>query len=170
MPDTDVTIDETQNTGDTENTQTTEMSDADKHKILIMRHAYQKLDMMPLSFGLPQYDDDMEDALVSKYFSLDLKDALRESGIEMESIQYDSVDEMAIENRVVYYALKRFRLSSAVFFKFSTATDGKTVDKTNVPKMLKQIIDEYDAEYSKWKGKGSGSLWNRSSSLNYSNV
>lgn len=147
-----------------------ELSAEEKHKIKIMRHAYQKLDGLPLGFGLPEYNDNISDEVVSKYFSLDLSDTIRESGIDMSALVDDSYDEMMIENRVVYHALKRFRLTSATFFKFSTAVDGKTVDKTNVPKMLKQLIDEYDAEYKSWRGKGIGNLWNRTATLNYTNV
>ena len=149
---------------------TIELTAEEKHKIKIMRHAYQKLDGLPLGFGLPEYSDDIDDDTVSKYFALDLSDTLRESNIQIEALEEDSYDEMVIENRVVYHALKRFRLTAATFFKFSTATDGKTVDKTNVPKMLKQIMDEYDKEYSTWKGKNAGKLWNRTSTLNYTNV
>lgn len=148
-----------------------EIPDADEiHKIKIMRHAYQKLDALPLGFGLPSYSDNMTDEEVSRYFSLDLSDTLRESKITISTIGEDSYDEMMIENRVVYHALKRFRLTSATFFKFSTATDGKTVDKTNVPKMLKQIMDEYDAEYKSWKSKGASGIWNRTATLKYTNV
>ena len=146
------------------------MADENARKITIMRHAYQKLDRLPLGFGLPEYSDDMDDDTISKYFSLDLSDALRESNIDVNMLEENSHDEMIIENRVVYYALKRFRLTASTFFKFSTATDGKTVDKTNVPKMLKQILDEYDKEYLTWKGKNAGKLWNRTATLNYTNV
>ena len=180
MPDIDEVVDETipdagitedGTTGDeTTDEVVEELSAEEKHKIKIMRHAYQKLDGLPLGFGLPEYSDDIDDKTVSKYFSLDLSDTIRESGIEMSALVEGSYDEMVVENRVVYHALKRFRLTSATFFKFSTATDGKTVDKTNIPKVLKQLIDEYDAEYKSWKSKGAGSLWNRSATINYTNV
>lgn len=142
----------------------------DEHKLIIMRHAYQKLDNLPLGFGLPAYSDDIDDDTVSKYFLLDLSDTLREANISIDEIEKDSYDEMMIENRVVYHALKRFRLSSAAFFKFSTATDGKTVDKTNVPKVLKELIDEYDKEWSAWRVRNVGKIWHRSATLNYTNV
>lgn len=147
------------------------MADENTRKINIMRNAYQKLDALPLGFGLPQYNPEIDDETIMKYFSVDLSDTLRESNIaDINSIEENSYNEMILENRVVYHALKRFRLTAATFFKFSTATDGKTVDKTNVPKMLKQIIDEYDAEYKSWKGRNAGNLWNRNGSLNYTNV
>ena len=147
-----------------------EQTEEEKRKIKIMRHAYQKLDSLPLGFGLPAYSEDMSDEVVSKYFSLDLSDSLRESGVDINNLEDDSYDEMIIENRVVYHALKRFRLTASTFFKFSTATDGKTVDKTNVPKMLNQILAEYESEYSTWKGRNAGSIWSRTATLNYTNV
>ena len=146
------------------------MADENARKIKIMRNAYQKLDSLPLGFGLPAYSEDISDDVVSKYFSLDLSDTLRESGVSISTLVEDSRDEMIIENRVVYHALKRFRLTASTFFKFSTATDGKTIDKTNIPKVLKEILDEYDKEYSDWKGRNAGSIWNRSANLNYENV
>lgn len=147
-----------------------ELTEVEKHKIKIMRNVYRKLDGLPLSFGLPQYDDEIPDEDIIKYFSIDLSDTLRETGINMEQLAEGSSDELAIENRTVYHALKRFRLTASTFFKFSTAVDGKSIDKTQVPKMLKQIIDEYDKEYKEWKCSSTGSLWNRSSSLNYTSV
>ena len=182
MADIDEVIDETiDNAGDTtEGTDVdnetgsdiveVELSEEDKRKLVIMRHAYQKLDNLPLGFGLPAYSDDIDNETIMRNFSVDLLDTLRETGIPIDSIEEDSYDEMMIENRVVYYALKRFRLTASTFFKFSTATDGKTVDKTNIPKMLQQIISEYDNEYKKWKSKGIGNIWNRTATLNYSNV
>lgn len=146
------------------------ITEDEKHEILIMRHAYQKLDGLPLGFGLPEYNDDIDDATVKKYFSLDLSDAMRETQVSISMIEPNSLDEMMIEDRVVYHALKRFRLTSSTFFKFSTATDGKTVDKTNIPKMLKSIIDEYDAEYKNWRSRSAGNIWNRTATINYTNV
>lgn len=137
------------------------VSESDKKKYKILRNAYMKLDNLPLSFGMPAYDDDLPDELVEKYFRTDLADTLRETRIAIEDIEEDSVDEMQFENRIVYHALRRFRLSAAVFFKFSTAVDGKTVDKTNIPKFLSSLIAEYDAEYKKWRLGNIGSLWNR---------
>ena len=131
-------------------------------KINILRNAYIKLDSLPLSFGMPAYDDDIPDDMVEKYFKTDYADTIRETGIDIDSIQENSIDEMYLENRIVYHTIKRFRLSASVFFKFSTAVDGKSVDKTQIPKMLAQILEEYDQEYKKWRVGSIGSLWNRS--------
>ena len=90
-----------------------------------------------------------------------MADTLRETRIAIEDIEENSVDEMQFENRIVYHALRRFRLSATAFFKFSTAVDGKTIDKTQIPKILSTLIAEYDAEYKKWRLGSVGSLWNR---------
>ena len=137
------------------------VSEADKKKYKILRNAYMKLDNLPLSFGMPAYDDDLPDNVVEKYFRTDLADTLRETRIAIEDIEENSVDEMQFENRIVYHALRRFRLSATAFFKFSTAVDGKTVDKTQIPKILSTLIAEYDAEYKSWRLGNVGSLWNR---------
>lgn len=137
------------------------VSEADKKKYKILRNAYMKLDNLSLSFGMPAYDDDLPDNVVEKYFRTDLADTLRETRIAIEDIEENSVDEMQFENRIVYHALRRFRLSATAFFKFSTAVDGKTVDKTQIPKILSTLIAEYDAEYKSWRLGSVGSLWNR---------
>ena len=137
------------------------VNEEDKKKYKILRNAYMKLDNLPLSFGMPAYDDDLPDNVVEKYFRTDLADTLRETRIALEDIEENSVDEMQFENRIVYHALRRFRLSATAFFKFSTAVDGKTVDKTQIPKILSTLIAEYDAEYKNWRLGSVGSLWNR---------
>ena len=137
------------------------VSEEDKKKYKILRNAYMKLDNLPLSFGMPAYDDDLPDNVIEKYFRTDLADTLRETRIAIEDIEENSVDEMQFENRIVYHALRRFRLSATAFFKFSTAVAGKTVDKTQIPKILSTLIAEYDAEYKSWRLGSVGSLWNR---------
>lgn len=138
-----------------------ELTESEKHKYSIMRNAYRKLDGLPLGFGLPMYDDAIDNKTIDKYMGTDFMDTMRELRVTVDDIEDGTYDEMMIENRIVYYALKRFRLSASVFFKFSTAVDGKTVDKTAIPKMLSQIIKEYDDEFRKWKGAAIGKLWNR---------
>lgn len=147
---------------DTTNGDVNEYTDAEKRKYSMLRNAYQKLDNLPLSFGLPAYSDDIDDQTIEKYFRTDLADTLRETQITIEEIDDGSKDEMYFENRIVYHALKRFRLSASVFFKFSTAVDGKTIDKTNIPKMLASILQEYEAEYKQWRLGYVGKIWNRS--------
>lgn len=154
--DTDISTDNT----DTEE-QLPEQTIEEKRKYKILRNAYMKLDSLPLSFGIPSYDDEIPDEVVEKYFRVDLADTLRETRLNIEDIEDNSIDEMYFENRIVYHALRRFRLTASVFFKFSTAVDGKTIDKTQIPKMLATIISEYDAEYKQWRLGSIGKLWNR---------
>lgn len=135
------------------------------HKMKILRNSYQKLDSLPLGFGIPAYDDEIPDATIERYFRTDLADTFRETGLKIDDIEEDSKDEMFFENRICYRAIKRFRLSSSIFFKFSTAVDGKTVDKTKIPQMLKEILDEYEEEYKSWRLGNIGKLWNRSATL-----
>lgn len=137
------------------------MSKYDERSIYLMKNAYQKLDSLPLAFGLPAYSDDVSDEFVENKFGIDFLDSLREMKIkDVNSIEENSYDEMIFEHRIVYHALKRFRNSSSVFFKFSTAIDGKTVDKTKIPQTLSSILKEYEDEYSEYKGMHCGSLWN----------
>lgn len=134
-------------------------TDTKKYKIL--RNAYMKLDSLPLSFGIPSYDEDIPDNVVEKYFKVDLADTLRETRLSIDDIEDNSIDEMYFENRIVYHALRRFRLTASVFFKFSTSVDGRTVDKTQIPKMLASILKEYEDEYKQWRLGSIGGLWNR---------
>lgn len=133
-------------------------------KLSIMRNAYMKLDGLPLGFGIPKYDPDIPDDVVSKYFGIDLLDTTRETRINVADIEDNSADEMQFENRVVYHALRRYRMTASIYFKFSTAVDGKTIDKSMIPKMMQQIISEYDAEFKKWKSGNCGKIWQRSTS------
>lgn len=139
----------------------------EEREIAIMRGAYGKLDNMPLSFGIPRYDDEMTDADVSRYMGGDLKDVMRELGISnLNGVLEMSTEELRIENRVVYYALRRFRHSASVFFKFSTAVDGKTIDKQQIPKMLAELLKEYDQEWKNWRSTQSpGQIWQMESTV-----
>lgn len=140
---------------------------ASKREIEIMRGAYSKLDNMPLSFGIPRYSAEMTNADVEKYMYGDLKDTMRELKIKnCNGVEEMSQEELHIENRVVYYALRRFRNSASVFFKFSTATDGKTVDKQMIPKMLLEMINEYNAEFTAWRRTlAAGTIWQMQSTV-----
>jgi hypothetical protein len=138
-----------------------EQTIVEQRKYKILRNAYMKLDSLPLSFGIPKYDDEISDDVIEKYFKVDLADTLRETRLDIADIEDDSIDEMYFENRIVYHALKRFRLTASAFFKFSTAVDGKTVDKTQIPKILATILQDYEDEYRQWRLGNVGSLWNR---------
>ncbi len=140
---------------------------ASEREITVMRGAYSKLDNMPLSFGIPRYDPNMADADVEKYVGGDLKDTMRELGIQnLDGVVEMSTEELRIENRTVYYALRRFRHSASVFFKFSTAVDGKTVDKQQIPKMIAELLKEYEHEWTNWrKTLTSGQIWQMQSDV-----
>ena len=139
---------------------------ATTRNVELMRDAYQKLDGLGLSFGLPAYSDSITDEDITKYLGLDLKDTLREIGmVNADLVVSMSKDEMMVEDRIVYHALRRFRNKASVFFKFSTATDGKTIDKQQIPKILAQMIQEYDNEWINWKKSSGGSIWTRTSTV-----
>lgn len=138
-----------------------------EREVDLIRGAYRKLDAMPMSFGIPQYNDQMTDADVSRYMGGDLIDVMRELGISnLDGVAEFSTDELQLENRIVYYALKRYRLSASVFFKFSTAVDGKTVDKQQIPKMLAETIKAYEAEWSSYRASlSTGQIWQMESTV-----
>lgn len=136
-------------------------------KIDILRNVYRKIDGMTLSFGLPTYNDDIADIDIERYFMTDYNDALREFKLKsLSDIEEMSDMEFYIEERIVYHALRRLRLAGSVYFKFSTAVDGKTIDKTQIPRILNSIIGEYDREYRAWRrSRTSGSIWTMDSTI-----
>ena len=138
-----------------------------EREIAIMRDAYGKLDNMPLSFGIPRYSDEMSDDDVSKYMGGDLKDVMRELGVrDLGGIVEMSAEELHVENRIVYYALRRFRHSASVFFKFSTAVDATTVAKQQIPKMIAEMLKEYEQEWTSWRRTlSSGQIWQMESTV-----
>lgn len=144
---------------------------ADTHRIKILRNVYKKLDGMMLSFGMPAYSDDISDDDIERYVGMSLDDTLRELRVvNTDNIGEMSIAEYHVENRCVYHKLRALRNSASIFFKFSTAVDGKTVDKSMIPKMINEMLKEYDAEWKKWLSEGglsgatSGNIWNRTSS------
>lgn len=132
-----------------------------EREILLCRDAYAKLDLMPLSFGIPRYNEDMSDADVTGYMGRQLIDVLRELSVQnLDGITESSPEELYVVNRIVYHSLKKFRMSASVFFKFSTAVDGKTVDKQQIPKMMAELIKEYNDEWINWRSTiSTGSIW-----------
>jgi hypothetical protein len=131
-------------------------------RVKILRNVYKKLDSLPLGFGIPAYSDSIADTTIEKTFGIDIDDTLREIRMKIGDIESDSVDELNVEDRTVYHALRRFRMSSAIYYKFSTAVDGKTIDKSMIPKMISTIIMEYDQQFKRWRSGGLSKLWNRS--------
>lgn len=141
------------------------------NRITILRNVYKKLDSMTLSFGMPVYSDDIPDDDIERYLGITLDDTMRELRVSnLDGIQEMSSAEYHIENRCLYHKLRLLRNSASVFFKFSTSVDGKTVDKSMIPKMLNEMIKEYDTEWKDWLSDGGDGLygtangtWNRSS-------
>lgn len=129
-------------------------------RIKILRNVYRKLDGMMLSFGLPAYTNDMSDTDLERYVGIALDDTMRELRINnLDNIEEMSTAEYHVENRCVYHKLRSLRNSASVFFKFSTSVDGKTVDKSMIPKMLNEMIKEYDDEWKKWLSSGADGLY-----------
>lgn len=129
--------------------------------IILMRYAWSKIDSMALAFGIPQYNDSITDDEVIKYFGVQYRDTIREMKItSLDSIPIGSYMEVIIENRIVYNKLKQFRNSASVYFKFTTAMDGKAVDKTMIPKMIGEILREYEDEFTSFMASNViGSFW-----------
>ena len=141
---------------------------ADTHRIKILRNVYRKLDGMMLSFGMPRYSDDIQDADIERYIGISLDDTMRELRLaNLNEVDEMSIAEYHIENRCVYHKLRSLRNSASIFFKFSTAVDGKTVDKSMIPKMINEMIKEYDNEWKRWLSEGgmtgstTGAVWER---------
>jgi hypothetical protein len=148
---------------------------ASAREISIMRNVYAKVDRLSFSFGIVRYSDELSDEEVEEQFITDIRDTLRELRIaNADTIGRMSPLEYWVEQRTMYHALRRFQIAGAAFFKFSTATDGKSVDKSMIPKMLGNIIDSMNTEFLNWRstagtdlgniGTASG-LWNRENTV-----
>ena len=142
---------------------------ADTHRIKILRNVYQKLDGMMLSFGMPMYSDDISDEDIERYVGMPLNDTMRELRLtSLDEVGEMSIAEYHIENRCIYHKLRLLRNSASIFFKFSTAVDGKTIDKSMIPKMINEMIKEYDNEWKRWLADGgmtgstANTIWERS--------
>ena len=141
---------------------------ADTHRTKILRNVYRKLDGMMLSFGMPIYNDDITDQDIERHVGISLDDTMRELRLaNLDEVGEMSIAEYHIENRCVYHKLRSLRNSASIFFKFSTAVDGKTVDKSMIPKMINEMIKEYDDEWKKWLSNGgitgstANTIWSR---------
>lgn len=144
---------------------------SDEHRIKILKNVYQKLDGMVLSFGMPAYNASLSNDDIERYVGMSLNDTLRELRLtDLSSVGEMSIAEYHIENRCVYHKLRSLRNSASIFFKFSTAVDGKTVDKSMIPKMINEMIKEYDNEWKRWLADGgmtgstASTVWSRTSS------
>lgn len=138
-----------------------------ERKAEICRNVYQKLCGLEVSFGLPEYTDNMTDKKVMNYINTAWNDAQRFFGFTEET--FDSVIppmsnlERIFEDRIVYFKIKQFRYKSAGFFKFSSSIDGRTIDKTKVHDYLKSVLNDLDADYKEYlrSNKYTGNVWHR---------
>ena len=133
---------------------------------LVMREVYQQLDSLPMSFGLPAYSDDLTDAQIQNYIGINFKKAMREFGYTDDNFddEYDDDSTMAtyFVDRALYHLLRKFRFTSSVYFKFSSAQDGRQLDRTKVFDNLNKIIEELDEEYKSYvKGTYHHGIWTR---------
>ena len=134
-------------------------------KLDIMKNVYRKLSGMMVAFDIPEYNPDMPSDMVEKYIGGDYNDAIRDMGVNIDNVDKGSTMELAIETKTIIFALRRFKATTAVWFKFSTAVDGKTVDKTKVFEAIDATIKDYENEYKDYilaaTGKSLGSRWDR---------
>ena len=134
-------------------------------KLDIMKNVYRKLSGMMVAFDIPEYNPDMPPEMVEKYIGGDYNDAIRDMGVNLDNVDKGSTMELAIETKTIIFALRRFKATTAVWFKFSTAVDGKTVDKTKVFEAIDATIKDYENEYKDYilaaTGKLLGSRWYR---------
>ena len=115
-------------------------------KLDIMKNVYRKLSGMMVAFDIPEYNPDMPPEMVEKYIGGDYNDAIRDMGVNLDNVDKGSTMELAIETKTIIFALRRFKATTAVWFKFSTAVDGKTVDKTKVFEAIDATIKDYENE------------------------
>lgn len=134
-------------------------------KLDIMKNVYRKLSGMMVAFDIPEYDPDMSPEMVEKYIGGDYNDAIRDIGVNLDNVDKGSTMELAVETKTIIFALRRFKATTAVWFKFSTAVDGKTVDKTKVFAAIDDTIKDYEKEYQDYimsaTGKSLGNRWDR---------
>lgn len=139
------------------------MSTFEERKEFLCRNAYRKLEGIGVSFGLPAYSDDIPTEKVENYFYNAWHDSLRDFKMTEDSFDITeySEEELIFENRLVYHMIKKFRYSSATFFKFSSSMDGRSVDRTGIFKNITAILDELDKEFKDYRGGHIGSIWAR---------
>lgn len=108
----------------------------------VIENVKNKIHQLPLEF----HDNDDFDIEPSVH------DAMREMRIRnIASVPEYSDTELYLELRSMWYVLLRFRNSASANFKYKTGVnDGKSVDKTDIPKILKGIMDDIDSQFKQW--------------------
>lgn len=80
-----------------------------------------------------------------------LSDTLRELSIpSCTDIAEGSQLEFYVELRTEYWTLHRLRNSESLNFKYSTSIDGRAIDKSMIPKMIDDIMNDLDDRFKNW--------------------
>ena len=124
-------------------------------RAIMISNIRDKLDELPLDF--PTVTDDTIDS--------SLTDALREMQItDLLSINDPNL-ELYIEIRAEWWQLHRIRNTASVNFKYGTSSDGRSVDKSMIPKTINNIMRDLNSQFGKWNRttriKTTGSTWTR---------
>lgn len=118
----------------------------------ILINVLDKLDQMPIKFNIT--DTDIAPAL---------NDTLREMSIADIADVADMQTEFYIELRTEYWMLHRLKNSQSLNYKYSTSVDGRSVDKTDIPRVIQATMDDLDLKYCTWKSdtynKSSSGVW-----------
>lgn len=110
-----------------------------------------KLDQLPIKFNIT--DTDIAPAL---------NDALREMGIVDCTTIADANTEFYVELRTEYWMLHRFKNSESLNFKYNTSIHGRSIDKTEIPKIIQNTMNDLDLKFTTWssnKNKSSSGMW-----------
>jgi len=125
----------------------------------ILTNVLDKLDQLPIKFSIT--DTDIVPAL---------EDTIRELGISDVSLITDLKTELYVELRTEYWMLHRLKNSQSLNFKYSTSVDGRSIDKTEIPKMIQETMDDLEVKFNTWRAEsynrlsgGSGGIWTRTS-------
>lgn len=114
-------------------------------QVTLLTRVEKKLVNIPLAIDLSLGVEELEDPLY---------DAMREMGIsDIANVQVNSKQELYLEIRVLWYALALVRNETSVYFKWSSGSDGKEVDKTKVYKAIDDTMKDLDDQFSDWYNK-----------------
>lgn len=120
---------------------------ADKAKIV--ENVIDKLYNLPLNLELDMTGEHLENPIY---------DTMREMGIsDISNITVGSKQELYFEIRVEWYALRKIRNEVATYFKWSSGSDGKEVDKEEIFKAIDKIMKDLDTQFSIWNSKSNNS-------------
>lgn len=91
-----------------------------------------------------------------------IEDARREMKIpSITQVDMDSEECLQLECRSAWRMLRKIRISTSKYFKYSTGVDGKSVDKTMVSRRIGEIMEEMEMEFKDYRQtRSTGSIWN----------